>query len=254
MRTRLRSAARRLLKGDQPAPPTQSRSRTADVVQGINNYGYTLTDEEMEQGRHRQLVGGQWEEIGKLQFDFLVEQGLQPHHRLLDVGCGAMRGGIHFAAYLEPQRYFGIDVNEDLLEAARRVEIPTAGLTEKVPPDHLRASTRFEVPFGVAFDYAIAVSVFTHLPLNHVRLCLHQVAQAMGPGGRFFATYFPVPEDSPYDVLQKQVIVTTQAERDPFHYRVSELAWAASVADWEFHNVGDWGHPRGQHMAEFRRK
>ncbi|HEY7982454.1 MAG TPA: hypothetical protein VID19_13355, partial [Candidatus Eremiobacteraceae bacterium] len=37
---------------------------------------------------HRAYVGGIWEEIGKLQFDFLVAHGLRPEHHLVDVGCG----------------------------------------------------------------------------------------------------------------------------------------------------------------------
>ncbi len=41
-------------------------------------------------------VGGMWEEIGRLQFVFLVEKGLQPHHEMLDIGCGTLRGGRHF--------------------------------------------------------------------------------------------------------------------------------------------------------------
>ena len=68
---------------------------------------------------HRRAVGGMWEEIGKLQFNFLVEQGLKPGHFLLDVGCGRLRGGIHFIRYLEPEHYFGIDISKVLLAAGR---------------------------------------------------------------------------------------------------------------------------------------
>ena len=50
---------------------------------------------------HREAVGGLWDEMGRLQFDFLVAQGLQPHHKMLDIGCGSMRGGRHFVNHLE---------------------------------------------------------------------------------------------------------------------------------------------------------
>lgn len=40
-----------------------------------------------------EAVGGDWEKIGKLQFEFLVSRGLRPHHRMLDIGCGTLRGG-----------------------------------------------------------------------------------------------------------------------------------------------------------------
>lgn len=48
----------------------------------------------------RGKVGGMWEEIGMLQFQFLVAQGIRAEHRLLDVGCGCLRGGIHLTGYL----------------------------------------------------------------------------------------------------------------------------------------------------------
>jgi hypothetical protein len=222
-------------------------------MRGINTYSSNLSDAEIAQGKHRQHVGGAWDEIGRLQFDYLVGQGLRPEHRLLDVGCGAMRGGVHFAAFLEPEHYFGIDVNDRLIHAAKEVELPRAGLRDRVPARNLHVTDRFDAPFDTTFDYAVGISLFTHLPLNHVRLCLYKVAQVMKPGARFFATYFPIAEDAPYDVRQRQVHVTTQAERDPFHYRPSELEWAASVGPWTLSNIGDWQHPRGQHMAEFRR-
>lgn len=223
-------------------------------MEGVNTYSSALTDEEIAAGKHRTHVGGMWEKVGQLQLDYLVDQGLRPEHRLLDVGCGAMRGGIRFAAYLDPGHYYGIDINDRLIEAARRVEIPAAGLTDRVPPGNLKVTGRFQAPFDVTFDYALAQSVFSHLPLNHIRLCLHQVAKVMEPGGRFFATFFCVPEDAPYDVRWQQERTKTRAERDPFHYRASEMEWAATVADWDFIHHGDWGHPRGQQMAEFRRR
>ena len=67
---------------------------------------------------HREEVGGLWDKIGKLQFDFLKKMGLRSEHYFLDVGCGSLRGGIHFINYLEPSRYFGIDKNNELLDAA----------------------------------------------------------------------------------------------------------------------------------------
>ena len=86
----------------------------------VNTYGRQLTEEEIRSGWHRQFVGGAWEEIGRLQFEYLRRQGLRPQHLLLDVGCGALRGGIHFVRYLEESHYCGIDINASLVEAGRR--------------------------------------------------------------------------------------------------------------------------------------
>ena len=74
------------------------------------------------------------------------------------------------------------------------------GVGEGTPRDHLRATDRFDCDFGVKFDYAIAQSVFTHVSLNHIRLCLYRVARQMQPEGRIFATFFEAPASGPLSI------------------------------------------------------
>lgn len=250
-------------KTREPAAPAVSKQPSTpepagDTVHtGGNNYGKQLSDNQIAAGKHRKRVGGHWDAIGKLQFDFLVERGLRPHHRLLDVGCGALRGGLHFVQYLDPGNYYGIDVNESLLRAGLEHEIPNAGLTDRLPATNLRQTDDFSCDdFGVDFDFLVSVSVFSHLPLNHIRLCLHQVAKATKPEARYLATFFETSEDVPFDqpVRQKQGTGRlTFPDRDPFHYRPADLEWAAAIGPWKFNYVGDWNHPRDQKMAEFIR-
>lgn len=219
------------------------RNRTFD-------YARPLTPEEIDAGHHRRWVGGKWTVMGPMQRDFLIAQGLTPRHRLLDVGCGALRAGVHFVEYLEPGGYYGIDINQTVLDVGYEQELPVP-LRERLPRDHLRTTERFDCDFGVAFDYAIAQSVFTHVSLNHIRLCLHQVGQQLGPGGRFFATFFEARPQHPVDApLGKREKWT---EQNPFFYYRRDLEWAAREADLELHYIGKWGHPAGQRMVEFRR-
>jgi hypothetical protein len=80
---------------------------------------YTDVDEIsrlVEEGNHRDVVGGLWNEVGKLQFHYLVAHGLMPSSALIDIGCGCLRGGVHFIAYLDQDRYFGLDLNNSLLD------------------------------------------------------------------------------------------------------------------------------------------
>jgi SAM-dependent methyltransferase len=222
------------------------------------DYAEPFSEEEIRKGAHRRRAGGLWEELGRLQLDFLVAAGLQPGSRLLDVGCGPLRSGIHFIRYLEPDRYFGIDVNESLLDAGYELELPTQ-LRSKLPRANLHTTDRFECDFGIDFDFALAHSLFTHLSLNDVRLCLYRVAEQMRVGGRLFATFFEAPSDLPLD----GVLTAPQkrgrkgrgkrSDRNPFWYWPSDLEWAASFSPWEFHYIGEWGHPRRQNMVEFVR-
>jgi hypothetical protein len=43
---------------------------------------------------HRAYVGGLWEEIGRLQFEFLLRHGLAPSDCFLNIACGSLRGGV----------------------------------------------------------------------------------------------------------------------------------------------------------------
>ncbi len=111
---------------------------------------------------------------------------------MLDVGCGALRGGLHFVRYLEPARYHGIDINPSLIRAGLW-ELRRAGHEEKCPPANLRATGEFESDFGVEFDFGLAQSLFTHIPLAQVDVCLRRLAPAMKSGARFFASYNGLP-------------------------------------------------------------
>ena len=51
----------------------------------------------VSEGRHRDLVGGNWDLLGNLQFEFMIANGLLPCRRLLDIGCGCLRGGVRYA-------------------------------------------------------------------------------------------------------------------------------------------------------------
>jgi len=221
-----------------------------------NQYHRELTDEEIVHGAHRDFVGGLWNELGLLQRDFLIAQGLKPTDDLLDVGCGCLRAGVHFIRFLDPGRYHGVDSNASLLKAGLEVEVPRAGLQDRLPTGNLLCDDRFQFSLlGKRFGFALAQSLFTHLPLNHIRLCLIELARCMDPGGRFFATYFESPKDEPWEQPRRQppAGLETFADRDPFHYRFSDLVWCAAGLDWSVRRHGEWGHPRGQVMAEFTR-
>lgn len=228
------------------------RNGTLARGMNINAYGRQLSVAEIEAKEHRAFVGGLWEEIGMLQLDFLKEQGLRPDHRLVDVGCGALRGGIPITRYLDAGHYYGIDINASLIEAANR-ELGEAGLEAKNAC--LLVNDRFELSrFGVEFDYAIAVSLFTHLPMNHIIRCLTEVSRAVKPKATFFATYFEAPSSAWLESLHHTPgNIVTNYDVDPYHYAFEEFQWMAAVAHLEVTRIGEWGHPRDQRMLAFRR-
>lgn len=210
-------------------------------------------------GGHRGVIGGMWDEIGRLQFDFMVQRGgLTPDMRLLDLGCGCFRGGVHFIPYLKPDHYYGLDMSAPLLEAGFREELPKYGLAGKLRPDHVLARSDFDASaFGVAFDRILAVSLWTHLTLNHIQRSLREVARVLAPGGIFYVTAFLCPDGTdPLGVLQHpRGGVRTHRDQDPYHQRLDDFGFLIRQLGLplEMSLVGDWNHPRDQQMLAFRR-
>ncbi|MGO9471739.1 MAG: SAM-dependent methyltransferase [Isosphaeraceae bacterium] len=217
----------------------------------VNPYLRQLSAGEIAAGQHRHAVGGMWDEIGRLQFDFLVAQGLRPEHRFVDVGCGSMRGGVHFVGYLAPGHYHGLDINCSLIDAGR-LELRKAGLDDR--DAKLLVNDRFDLaPFGTKFDYGLALSVFTHIPFNSIVRCLSRVREVLAPRGRFFATFFQAPRPAHLEPLEhERGGICSHYDADPFHLSLEEIRVASLLAGLAVDLIGEWDHPRDQRMLEFR--
>jgi ubiquinone/menaquinone biosynthesis C-methylase UbiE len=88
---------------------------------------------------------------------------------------------VHFVRYLDQGNYYGLDVNASLIEAGN-MELAQLGLASKQPS--LLVDDKFQMTrFGISFDYAIAVSVFTHLYMNHIARCLAEARKVLKPEG-----------------------------------------------------------------------
>lgn len=214
-----------------------------------NPYVFELSPAEIAAGRHRQKVGGRWDEIGRLQLEFLKEKGLRPTDALLDIGCGALRAGLHFMQWLAPGGYYGLDFNASLLEAGR-MEMNSAGLADRRP--QLLLTDRFECSsFGRTFRFMLANSVFTHLPLNSIERCLVEAARALAVDGRFFASYFDAPHWPALGEVRHLDNIVTHSDRNPYHYHFSVFEHLASRLQLQVERQLDWGHPRGMAMLIF---
>jgi SAM-dependent methyltransferase len=242
------AAARRTDHSESPSPRVWPSPPTEQVIRMSFDYKKPLTKRQLANAGHRSRIGRWW--IGQLQLDFMKNQGLDPGSYLLDVGCGPLRAGSRFVDYLDPGHYFGIDINESVLDAGYAKELSPAKRA-KLPRTNLRQSDRFECDFGMPVDFAIANSVFSHVSLNHIRLALHQISKVMKPGGRFYATFYEAPADLPLDAVIGDKRPRYQ-EQNAYWYYPTDLEWAASFGPWHYRYIGEWGHPK-QNMVEFTR-
>ena len=101
----------------------------------------------------------EWDSHGILQLEFLVELGLKPEHKLLDIGCGVGRAARTFVPYLNEGNYTGVDISEGALLYAVRLAV-----FEEWSARRPRFIVNSDIDLDDEFDFLWAHSVFTHLP------------------------------------------------------------------------------------------
>jgi len=126
-------------------------------------------------------VGGEFEAVGLLEKQLLIQLGLRPEHHLIDVGCGSGRLSKHLRGYLTGP-YLGTDVIPELVtHAARLADKP---------------GWRFEVTEGLQIPEADGranmvcfFSVFTHLLHEQSYVYLQEAKRVLKPGGRVVLSF-----------------------------------------------------------------
>lgn len=178
-------------------------------------------------------VGGFDKGIGKLQLNFLCNKGLGPSNSLLDLGCGSLRGGEYFIDYLNRGNYTGMDISAKAIQAGtnRLEELVTKKNPTFVVNDDLTFQNN---DLANSYDYAIAQSVFTHLPPKQIEECFSHIGTVVD--GKFYATFFDEPKSSPKNFGYDPDTLFNMAEQ---HDHSVELI-----------SRDDYPHPRGQRMME----
>lgn len=99
--------------------------------------------------------------IGRLYLITLLKIGLTPEAKVLDIGCGALRGGYWLIHFLNPGNYYGIEPNQEMVEVGKRILFSKEILDYKSPAFDHNFDFNLSV-FNVKFDFMIARSIWTH--------------------------------------------------------------------------------------------
>jgi len=193
---------------------------------------------------HRAFVGGNgslWEEIAALQLEFLKHEGLKPNHKLIDIACGSLRAGRMFMEYLDAGNYFGLDKEIDLIIHGVAEELGIGLFTEKRPVFVVSDAFEFN-NFHCCPDYAIAQSLLTHLTAVDIYQCFSSFRKLVATDCSFYATFFESETSFDNPNLSDAL--------DCFFYTRDEMNMLANLAGWRMQYIGEWGHPRQQHMIK----
>jgi hypothetical protein len=203
-------------------------------------------DDALARGRHRDIVGGRWEETGRLQLALLQAEGLTPHHHLLDIGAGSLRLGCKAVPYLDPGHYWGTDASLALMLRGHAVELADPA---RLPVEHLIEDAAFAFP-GIPdhMTHAIAWGVFTHLPAEHLTFALRSIRARFPRLERLLFTVFLAPDDGTVLAPMAQPDgVVTHPDRPPYHRLVSDIIATCTTAGFGA-TCRDDRLPRGQRL------
>lgn len=136
-------------------------------------------------------VGGPvnvFEQVGRLQLITCLKTGLYPDSKVLDIGCGALRGGYWMIHFLEPNGYCGIEPDRAVLEGGLQ-NLLEPGLYDLKKPrfDH---NTEFDASvFGEVFDFYVARSVWSHTSKEQIITMLESFIRHTSPHAVFLTSY-----------------------------------------------------------------
>ena len=162
----------------------------------------------MPSGRLQQLANAEdrflggpadmFEPIGRLQLITLLRLGLEADSNVLDVGCGALRGGYWLIQFLDKSCYFGLEPNESMLRWGLS-EVVGATLSDAKAPRFSGTSDFDASEFGVRFDFWVARSVWTHASIHQIDAMLSSFAATAKDDAVFLTSYLPASRDSGYE-------------------------------------------------------
>ncbi len=134
-----------------------------------------------EKKAHETAVGGDFDVVGTLELNLLKHAGLEPHHSLVDIGCGSGRLACKLANYSKGS-YVGIDILPSLLDHAREragrpdwVFKETDGQSIPMPDDSV--------------DFISSFSVFTHITHEQTWQYILESKRVLKPGGKLVCSF-----------------------------------------------------------------
>jgi SAM-dependent methyltransferase len=116
----------------------------------------------------------------EFQISFLKTFGLKSGHRLMDYGCGSLRGGIPIIQYLERGHYYGVEVRPQVLQEAQK-ELAEQGLENKEPVLMLFREAPEKLQ-NMTFDCIWAFNVLIHLHDDVLSESLRLIAAHLSDG------------------------------------------------------------------------
>jgi hypothetical protein len=163
-----------------------------------------------------------FEEAGRTQMVRLLQHGLLPESKVVDIGCGCLRAAYWLIRFLDPDCYCGIEPATRRVELGRRYLFSVDELENKRP--RFDSNAAFDVSvFATRFDFFLAYSIWTHCSKSDIATTLDGFLSHSTAAGVFLATYLP-PTLEDEDYMGDSWVGTSHESDEPGVIRHS-LEW-----------------------------
>ncbi|WP_112311624.1 class I SAM-dependent methyltransferase [Pseudogemmobacter bohemicus] len=204
-------------------------------------------DDALARGKHRDIVGGRWEETALHQMQVILDEGLERHDHFLDIGCGCLRLGHRLVPWLDPGHYRGTDASRALMLRGYAEEL-TPDTRLRLPEENLVEDEEFRFPtLPPTITFALCWGVFTHLPAETLRPALHNLNHRFPHLRKLLLTVFLAPDRHEGPFRQRDGVVT-HPNRPPWHRSPAGIGADAAAAGFTIRWREDL-LPRGQALA-----
>ncbi|MCF8467782.1 MAG: class I SAM-dependent methyltransferase [Sneathiella sp.] len=177
----------------------------------------------------------------------------------IDVGAGDIVLGEKMAELGRPKTFYVQDLSQPSLEAGL-ARIKAAGFDISNITTLVSDNFNFENVPDESIDFAFSNSLFSHLSIDSILLCLRNLSSKMKKGSKYMSSMIVVPneeESKSYDwsFLGKEgTNVISYPVKDPFHYAESTVSLLSSFrTGFTVEAIHDYGHPF-QKLVEFKKK
>ena len=179
---------------------------------------------------NHKIVKG-YDDWGIEDLNFLKKNGLLPHHKILDFGCGFGRCAFQLVPYLKKRNYYGLEISNARLEVAKKnLKLNNINLDDCVliyTDSNSRISNLFLN--DLKFDYIYLNSVFTHTPYEDIDDILKQFKKILNKNGQIIFSAH-LKERNPK--IKKTI--------KDFYYSFLELSFLAKKNNFSLEESEEW--------------
>lgn len=182
------------------------------------------------------MVGplGYWKELQAYQLKALVSNGMKPEHKLLDIGCGPLQGGIAFIKYLNPNNYFGFDIRQESVDAGTKL-IKKHKLEKKQPVLFISDNFGMDKLNGTKFNFIWASQILYYFDEQKLNTLMKWLTIILEDDGKFLG-----------DIIGPAHYEFKYKEHNWYLHDVKALSDIAVKHDLKVYNMGEikkYGYP-----------